>query len=118
MKRFYADGSPQQVVINSGRTERLPGWLRDEAEAILGRYRNIEPERMQEMREKLAFSMMQHHRSYWDRWEKLSTTSRWLWWLVLMLLIVFTVMHLLDRAAEIISEHSNTPRQPPVEQNE
>ena len=96
VKRFYADGSPQQVVINSGRTERLQGWLRDEAEAILGRYRNIEPERMQEMREKLAFSMMQHHRSYWERWEKLSTTARWLWWMVLItLLFMLLLLHYL-----------------------
>ena len=62
-------------------------------------------------------SLISHWKSR-KKWLGVRTRGRPLWWLVLMLLIVFIIMHLLDRAAEIVSEHSNTPRQPPVEQNE
>ncbi|GEM_PF-5999347 len=98
VKRFHADGSPHQVLINGNRLEKLPGAMREEAEAVLGRYRNIEPERMQELREKLAFSLMRHQRSYWAIWERLVTTIRWMWWLaiIVLVLILLTVLHFLN----------------------
>lgn len=92
VRRFYADGAPHQVQINPGRLERLPESLRDEVEAILGRYRNIEPERMQELREKLASSMMSHRRRYWGSWQRWAIAVRWLWWLVIIILLLLLLV--------------------------
>ena len=62
-------------------------------------------------------SLVSHWKSR-KKWLGTRTRGRSLWWLVLMLLIVFAIMRLLDRAAQIVSEHSATPRQSPVEQDE
>ncbi len=62
-------------------------------------------------------SLVSHWKSR-KKWLGTRTRGRPLWWLVLMLLIVFAIMRLLDRAAQIVSEHSGTPRQNPVEQDE
>ena len=94
VRRFYAEGSPHEVLINAGRLDKLPEPLREEAEAILGRYRNIEPERLQELREKLTSSMMRHQRSYWDHWEWLVRATRWLWWLAVIILALTIIVWL------------------------
>ena len=92
VKRFYADGSPHEVLINSNRLDKLPEPMREEAEAIMGRYRNIEPERMQELREKLTASMIRHQKNYWVLWQRLGTTARWLWWTAFIILtLIFLV---------------------------
>ena len=88
VKRFYADGSPHQVFINGSRLTKLPDAMRQEAEIILGRYSTIEPERMQELREKLANSMMHHQRTYWVQWERVVLTTRWLWWSAFIILVL------------------------------
>jgi len=90
VRRFYSDASPCQIVINPFRLDKLPDRMRDEADAVLGRYRNIEPERMQELRQKLAFAMMRHRTRYWMSWQRWATLAKWLWWLaVITLALVF-----------------------------
>jgi len=62
-------------------------------------------------------SLVSHWKSR-KKWLGVRTRGRPLWWLVIMLLIVFTVMHLLDKWGRILEERMTLPGHTQVELDE
>jgi hypothetical protein len=62
-------------------------------------------------------SLVSHWKSR-KKWLGVRTRGRSIWWLVIVLLLVLTIMYQLDRWGEIISRKMKSPGQTQVEQDE